>query len=320
MRAKRLVDGGPAIGGEAGDLALVPVDLVAERLGGETVGEAEAVDPRRFEQRLVAADHFDQPAAAQEAVAVLHVVAAAVGGIDQRIVPIGMKQRRERMRAVMVVEVHPAVVAKAHLPPQTGRVEYALGVGAPGAHQLALEADVAHPALQLLEAPAELAPGVEMGAPAPGKDGPAQRHGVHLRTGRAGDGQALVDRLVRDAAAVDLDAGQALERHRRDHPVVLEDGGATVVKARMYAEDEQAVRPGRHAGWKGIGCPPNSRASQCPPRGGATLKHFQFRRNRPAPPRVRMSRIRPRRPAGNPDPRYRLARPAGPLRRRRPRG
>ena len=77
-----------------------------------------------------------------------------------------------------------------------------------------------------------------------------RRHGGHLRTGPAGDGQALVDRLVRDATAVDLDAGQALERHRREHPVVLEDGGATVVKARMYAEDEHAVRPGRHAGWK----------------------------------------------------------------------
>ena len=71
------------------------VDLVAESLGGETVGEAEAVDPRRFEQRLVAADHFDQPAAAQEAVAVLRVVAAAVGGIDQRIVPVGLGLARQ---------------------------------------------------------------------------------------------------------------------------------------------------------------------------------------------------------------------------------
>ena len=163
--------------------------------------------------------------------AVLHVVAAAVGGVEQRVVPIGMKQRRQGVGAVMVVEVHPAVRAQPQAAPQAGGIDDALGVASLGAHQLALQADVAHPALQFLKAPAELSPHAEMAAPAPRGDGPAHRHGVDLRPGPADDGQALVDRLVGDAAAVDLDPGQAFERHRRDHPVVLEERGAAVMAA-----------------------------------------------------------------------------------------
>jgi hypothetical protein len=53
-----------------------------------------------------------QPAALEATNRIADIVAYAVGRVDQRIIPIGMKQRRQRMRFVMVLEADFGVGSK----------------------------------------------------------------------------------------------------------------------------------------------------------------------------------------------------------------
>ena len=75
-----------------------------------------------------------------------------------------------------------------------------------------------------------------------GKHAPRHGHGADLRALAPGDGQAFVDGLDRYAPAVALLAGDALQRHRRQHPVLLEQAGAGIVAAGIDAENKHGER------------------------------------------------------------------------------
>src|ERR1700683_4376275 len=82
------------------------VDAEAAGLGGITVGEGETVSAGVFYQQLaVVAVIAVELAARERANAVADVVADAVGRVDQCIIPVGIEQRRESVRLVMIGEV-----------------------------------------------------------------------------------------------------------------------------------------------------------------------------------------------------------------------
>ena len=104
MPRQRVIEGRLAIGGEPRELALMAVDAEAQRLGGEAIGEAQAVDALGLRQPVIAAIEGLDRAVAEAAHRILHVVAAAIGRIEQRLRPIRVEQRRQGMGAVMVEE------------------------------------------------------------------------------------------------------------------------------------------------------------------------------------------------------------------------
>ena len=134
------------------------------------------------------------------------------------------------MGAVVVVEMHPALLGESQVTGELPGIEDAFGLGVAGAHEFAFEADHGNTALELLGVAAKAAAGTHMGAVTPWKGGTAESDGIDVAGPGAGDGQALVDGFPGDAAAIDLFAGEPLEGDRRDHFIVLEDGGAAVVE------------------------------------------------------------------------------------------
>ena len=104
MPRQRVIEHRLAVGGEPRQLALMAVDTEAQRLGGEAIGKAQAVDALGLCEALIAAIEGLDRAVAEKAHRILHVVAAAVGRIEQRLRPIGMEQGRQGMGAVMVEE------------------------------------------------------------------------------------------------------------------------------------------------------------------------------------------------------------------------
>ncbi len=94
-----------AKGGEAGQLALVPKHREAAGLRGEAVdpGQAAATRPS-LQQPAVVAEMTIETALLQRAHAVADIVADPVSGVDERIVPIGVEQRRQRVRLVVIDE------------------------------------------------------------------------------------------------------------------------------------------------------------------------------------------------------------------------
>jgi len=75
------------------------------RGGGVTVCSGETVLWRAVHlQPFFAAEQAVEPPMLQYAHAVADVVAGAVGRIDQRLVPIGEEQSRQRMRFMMIDE------------------------------------------------------------------------------------------------------------------------------------------------------------------------------------------------------------------------
>src|SRR5215469_3161447 len=104
MARQSVIEHRLSIGREPRELALMAVDAKAERLGREAIGKPEAVDALRLRQALVAAIEGLDLAVAEAADRVLHVVAAAIGRIEQRLRPVGMEERRQGMGAVMVEE------------------------------------------------------------------------------------------------------------------------------------------------------------------------------------------------------------------------
>jgi hypothetical protein len=82
---------------EAGELALVPHHLKTAGDGGERVSIREAVADRRRQQPPVVAVVARQHAVPELSHAVADVVADAVRRVDERVVPLGKEQRRERV-------------------------------------------------------------------------------------------------------------------------------------------------------------------------------------------------------------------------------
>ena len=141
-------------------------------------------------------------------------VAAAIGGVDQRIIPVGVEQRAQRMRRMMVVEED---VTGAE--PVVGQEP----------------ADVEHP-LRLAEAPsaehAEQVPVLALAhiaesecrgiVVALGIVGAGQRHGVDLLGPQPRLVEAFRNRLHGHPVPVALDPRRPLERDRGDQAIVVE--------------------------------------------------------------------------------------------------
>src|SRR5258708_40342096 len=90
---------------KACQLALASVLPKAESLRRGPIGMTETIDRRRCGEALVAAvDRLDF-AVSKMTVAVIHCVAAAIGGHEQRIVPFGVEESRQRVRQMVVIEM-----------------------------------------------------------------------------------------------------------------------------------------------------------------------------------------------------------------------
>ena len=93
------------VGGEPCELALVAQHLESSGNGRVAVGAREPRLTDLAGQPAVVAKMAVEPAAAQRAHRIADIVADAVGRIDQRLVPIGVEQRRERVRLVVIGEM-----------------------------------------------------------------------------------------------------------------------------------------------------------------------------------------------------------------------
>ena len=80
------------------------------------------------------------------------------------------------------------------------------------------------------------------------KGAAAEHHRIHLRGTAPGDGEALVDRLDRDAVAIDLHPRQPLESDRAQQAIVVMETGAGVVIAGIDTEKQHAGEGGTRFG------------------------------------------------------------------------
>src|SRR5262245_12476620 len=100
-------------GGEASKLALVTIVTKTECTGRSCIRLSKAVDRGNTRQPFIAAVYFLDLTVNKPATAMVDVVTAAVGGDHQSIVPVGIEQRRYRVRFVVIVEIDDGVVAEA---------------------------------------------------------------------------------------------------------------------------------------------------------------------------------------------------------------
>jgi hypothetical protein len=93
-------------------LSFVAEGLEAERLGGEAIRLAQAIDPPWLEHLPVAAIELRQPAIAKNPDGVMNIAAAAVGGIEQDFGPIVAKKTGQGVGRMVVAEGDVRVGAK----------------------------------------------------------------------------------------------------------------------------------------------------------------------------------------------------------------
>ena len=185
MPRQRVIEGRLAIGGQARELALMAVDAEAQRLGGEAIGEAQAVDALGLRQPVIAAIEGLDRAVAEAADRILHVVAAAIGRIEQRLRPIRVEQRRQGMGAVMVEESEMGLRPEAEIGEEGRPVEHGEGIRAPVAHALGLHVFVLLAARHAADSGGEPLAAGEMREIALREGAAAQQHRIHLRAGCA---------------------------------------------------------------------------------------------------------------------------------------
>ena len=102
------------MGGEAGELSFVAAAAEPASLGGETIGHGDAVAARmRDRQPAIVTIETFEATSLQQPDAVTHIVADAVTGVDERIVPIRAEQRGQTMRLMVVGKITTAYAALA---------------------------------------------------------------------------------------------------------------------------------------------------------------------------------------------------------------
>ena len=89
-----------------GEFALVPIVTKSERARCGSVGLSKAVDRLVPGQPFFAAIYFIDLAIGKMPMAVIDVIAAAIRGDHQCVVPLRVEQRRQRVRHMMVIEVN----------------------------------------------------------------------------------------------------------------------------------------------------------------------------------------------------------------------
>ncbi len=114
--------------GKPRELAFVPVHPVAQ---SAWVGVAVGQPQNCFRTAIAAAAptsasspnrHVSAPSRAQP-VAVVDIIAAPIGRVDQRIVPVGMKERRQAVREMMIAEENRNAVAQAQVAQQGASIK-----------------------------------------------------------------------------------------------------------------------------------------------------------------------------------------------------
>lgn len=108
---------------QAGELSFMTPWNEPERRGHRLIGVAEAVGRQRREQTLLAAVDRRQRAVGEMSMAVIDRVAAAIGGDKQRVVPVRVERRRQRVRLVMIIEIDLRIAAEAAGAPEFGDFE-----------------------------------------------------------------------------------------------------------------------------------------------------------------------------------------------------
>ena len=94
-----------AVGGQAGELSLMAQHAKTARNRRVAVGTGEACFLQRLREPAVIAVVALERAIFQAAHRVADIVANAVRRVDQRLVPVGVEQRSERMRRMMIGEI-----------------------------------------------------------------------------------------------------------------------------------------------------------------------------------------------------------------------
>ena len=186
------------------------VDAEAQRLGGEAIGEAQAVDALGLRQPVIAAIEGLDRAVAEAAHRILHVVAAAIGRIEQRLGPIRVEQRRQGMGAVMVEKSEMGLRPEAEIAEEGRPIEHGEGIRAPVAHALGLHVFVLLAPRHAADSGGEPLAAGEMREIALREGAAAQQHRIHLRQASPRDGKAFVDSLDRNAVAIELHPRQPL--------------------------------------------------------------------------------------------------------------
>ena len=203
-----------AEGREPGQLALMAPRDEAERARHRLIGVAQTVGRQGVEQTFLAAVDRRQRAVGEMAMAVIDRIATAVGGDQERVVPVGVEQRRQRVRFVMIVEKHCRVVAEAAGAAEFGDVENVVDLRRVVAQKLRrhVAPRIAFDIFAILFAdPAHAA---DIAIEDRRKFRAAEADDVDVVARRAGDRQHLVDGEVGMLAAVALAARQPLELHR----------------------------------------------------------------------------------------------------------
>ena len=194
--------------------------------GGKTV-----VGGARSGQQAVVAERDVEAILPQRADRVADVVANSVGGVDQRVVPVGVEERGERMRGVMIGEEYFGL-----------RTEAVLGKEPVGAEKtrrircVVTGTDVREIALEPLVS--QHLPRLVIEFPHRGKTEIVQREDtvnggnrVNVPARPARDVQNLIDGEPRNVVAPAFFAPEALLRNRRDETIVLEGGRRGAVQA-----------------------------------------------------------------------------------------
>jgi len=109
-----------------------------------------------------------------------------------------------------------------------------------GTHQFALHAFMFFLAECVTNLALKQARATEMLEMTPRKSTASEDDRIDVTPRQPDDGEAFVDGFIRHPAAIDLAPCQALERDRRDHPIVVEQAGGGLVISGVDSENYHA--------------------------------------------------------------------------------
>src|SRR5262249_30369905 len=228
---------GLAVGCYPGQLALVPQPPKPAGFGRKRISVREACTGYGWKEPAVVAIETLKLALLERTHAVADVVADAIGGVDQRVIPIREKQGGERVRLVMVDKAHrnvgaePVVGQKPIRPEERQRVlnpepateggDVALG---------ALAAELALPGVvQFVDQRKAIVLGREIAS--------HERNGVDIGANPARRPQHLVDGKPGDFGPPAFVPDQALLLNGGEQFVIVERGGRGVMDTGMNRQN-----------------------------------------------------------------------------------
>jgi len=200
----------------------MPQGNESKRGGHGHIGVGDAVDRQRREQTFVAAIKRLESAIDEMPVAVIDRIATGIGGDQQCLIPIAVKQGRQGMRLMVVVENYFGAVAEATGTPELVDLEYVVDVCRVIAQKFFRHVAPGAP-LDIfpifLPYPAHAA---DIAIENSWKFAAAETRNIDILACFPGDRQNLVDGEVGMIASVAFKAGQPLELNGGEQMIVLE--------------------------------------------------------------------------------------------------